>query len=125
MLSIPTKMCILETGESARIRMTFHSLCELIAALNFWTDIVYGETGPKIYIHDYNLGEIHAEKYDVSARTKVGELINKYEHTAVVKKYAGVTIKFITLFSTTVSRIFNVMLCKLLQDLFKLQKMIT
>ena len=82
--------------------MNFHSLCEILTALNLWTDIVDGETNPKIYIHDYDLGEVGPEKYDISARTEFGELIKKYEHTAVVKKYAGVTRKFITLFSTIV-----------------------
>ena len=51
------------------------------------------------------MGEVGPEKYDVSARTEFGELLKKYEHTAVVKKYAGVTRKFITLFSRTVSGI--------------------
>ena len=67
----------LEIGENAKIRMNFHSLCEILTALHLWTDIVDGKTNPKIYIHDYDLGEVGPEKYDVSARTEFGELVKK------------------------------------------------
>ena len=67
-----------------------------------WTDIVESEK-LKIYIHDYDLADVGHPWYDVSQRSLFEDLIQKYEHTATIKKYAGVTRKFITLLSSMVS----------------------
>ena len=41
----------------------------------------------------------------MSTRTEFNELVKKYEHTAIVKKYGGITRKFIMLFSRSVPSI--------------------
>ena len=91
----------LEIGSNSKIRMKYNSLIEILNSLYLWSDIVDGEK-PKIYIHDYDLAEVGPEKYDVSQRTLFEELVQKYEHTATNKKYAGTTKKFITLLTETV-----------------------
>ena len=49
------------------------------------------------------MADVGPERYDVSQRSLFEDLVQKYEHTATIKKYAGVTRKFITLLSSTVS----------------------
>ena len=49
------------------------------------------------------MADVGPERYDVSQRSLFEDLIQKYEHTATIKKYAGVMRKFITLHSSTMS----------------------
>ena len=81
--------------------MKFNSLVEILECLHVWTTIVEGEK-PKIYIHDYDLADIGPERYDASKRSLVEDLVQKYEHTATNKKYAGTMREFITLLSSPV-----------------------
>ena len=67
-----------------------------------WTDIAESEK-PKIYIHDYNLAGVGPEQYDVSQRSLLEDSVQKYEHTATIKKYAGIMRTFFTLLSSPVS----------------------
>ena len=90
----------LEIGEHAKLRMKRDSLLEILTTLRLFTDIVDSDKGTRIYIHDdARAGEAN---YDMSTRLEFIELVKKYEHTASVKKYAGITRKFITLFSRSV-----------------------
>ena len=84
--------------------MKFNSLVELLECLHVCTDVVESEK-PKIYIHDYDLADVGPERYDVSQRSLFEDLVQKYEHTATIKKYAGVTRKVVTLLSSPVSRL--------------------
>ena len=93
-----------EVGSTSKRRMKFNSLVEILECLHVWTDVVESEK-PKIYIHDYDFADVDLERYDVSQRSLFEDLVQKYEHTATVKKYAVVTRKFITLLPSTVSGI--------------------
>ena len=99
-----TDVYSLEVGSNSKLRMKFNSLVEIVECLHVWTDVDESEK-PKIYIHDYDLADVGPERYDVSQRWLFEDLVQKYEHTATIKKYAGVTRKFITLLSSTVSGI--------------------
>ena len=99
-----TDVYSLEVGSNSKLQMTFNSLVEILECLHVWTDIVESEK-PKIYIRDYDMADVGPERYDVSQRSMVEDLVHKYEHTATIKKYAGVTRKFITLLFSTVSGI--------------------
>ena len=54
-------------------------------------------------IHEYHLADVGPEWYDVSQRSLFEDLVQNYEHTATIKKYAGITRKFIMLLSSIVS----------------------
>ena len=99
-----TDVYSLDVGSNSKLRMNFNSVVEILECLHVWTDIVESEK-PKIYIHDYDLADVGPERYDVSQISLFEDLVQQYEHTATIKKYAGIMRKVIMLLSSTVSGI--------------------